>query len=294
MPGIDEDQALSGPVCYPLISQSINVTTFGGAGVWRPIQADDDGAILVRPVSTSLIPQRYLNDASDNVAQVTVPVNLAGVLCRLTGFDEVGVNFDRLGSQPYVASVDDTVFASFARMLAISARPYLHDPDASTANRMEVGTDVVESDAPIGRLVYPTDSRPRLWSETDSTWFRQHANDNITILASAARTASEDSATFDNPNHRAAHFVINVTAITATPSVVFSIEAFDVASGIFYPILTALAITSVGTTVLKVGMGFTPVPDLTANNLMPFRYRVVATHADADSITYSVGANLSV
>jgi hypothetical protein len=294
MANVNEDQSLNGPICYPLVSRSLNTTSFGGAGQWQPIVADDDGAILVRPVTTGLIAQRYLDDNSDNVAPVGVPDNLAGVMGRLALYDETGNAWDRQGGQAYVASVAETMFSTQSRMAPVSSRPYLHDPDGAIAARMTVGDDAAESDAPIGRTVYPTDARPRLYSSAGDVWIRQHSNEGITILASAARTATTISATFTNPNHRAAHFIIVVTAITATPSVVFNIEGFDEASATWYPILIPLAITSVGTTVLKVGIGFTPVPNLTANNLIPFSYRVNAVHGDADSITYSVGANLSV
>ena len=293
MANINEDQSLGGPVSYPLTASALNVPFDAGAHQWQPIRSDQNGAILVRLVGGVLAPWRFSDDGTDNQAPVAVN-DIAVVLSRLTVYDEVSNNWDRVGGQPYVASVADTVFATVSRMFPVSARPYLHDPDSSIAARMTVGDDAAEADAPIGRTVYPVDARPRVYSETDDTWIRQHGNDSITILASAARTATNSSATFKNPNHRAAHFIVDVTAIAATPSVVFSIEAFDVASGTFYPILESLAINSVGTTVLKVGIGFTPVPNLTANNLIPFSYRVTATHVDADSITYSVGANLSV
>lgn len=294
MANVNGDQSLAGPVCYPLVSRSLNSTTFGGAAQWQPIQADDDGAILVRPVATGLVPQRYLDDNSDNVAPVGVPDNLAGVMARLALYDEVANDYDRLGGQAYVATIADTVFSVQSRLVPTASRPYLHDTDGATANAIEVGDDAAEADAPIGRFVVPTDARPRLYSAAGDEWIRQHSNEGITILASAARTATTISATFTNPNHRAAHFIIVVTAVTATPSVVFNIEGFDEASATWYPLLIPLAIDSVGTTVLKIGIGFTPVPNLTANNLIPFSYRVNAVHGDADSITYSVGANLSV
>lgn len=294
MANINEDQSLGGPVSYPLTASALNVPFDAGAHQWQPIRSDQDGAILIRLIGPALIPWRFSDDGTDNQAQVSFPNDIAVVLSRLTLFDETAFQWDRMGGQPYVAAVADTVFSTQSRMIPTASRPYLHDPDSSIAARMTVGDDAAESDAPIGRTVYPSDSRPRVYSETDDTWIRQHGNDSITILASAARTATNSSATFKNPNHRAAHFIIDVTAIAATPSVVFSIEAFDVASGTFYPILESVAIVAVGTTVLKVGIGFTPVPNLTANNLIPFQYRVTATHGDADSITYSVGANLSV
>ena len=62
----------------------------------------------------------------------------------------------------------------------------------------------------------------------------------------------------------------------------------------FYPILTSAAIIATGTTVLKIGIGFSPVLNLTANDLVPYVWNVVATPSGADPITYSINANLSV
>jgi len=62
----------------------------------------------------------------------------------------------------------------------------------------------------------------------------------------------------------------------------------------FYPLLTGLAITATGTTVFKIGIGFTPIANLTANDMITAVWQVVATHSGVDPITYSINANLSV
>jgi hypothetical protein len=88
------------------------------------------------------------------------------------------------------------------------------------------------------------------------------------------------------------HIIIDVTAASATPSVVFKIQGKDPASGKYYDILVSVAITGVGTTVLKVGPGLTAAANLVANDMIPAVWRVIGTHADTDSITYTVGASL--
>lgn len=106
------------------------------------------------------------------------------------------------------------------------------------------------------------------------------------VFASAARTATS-SATLTTPC-RAGIFVINVTAVTATPSVVFTIAGVD-PNDIEYTILTSAAITGTGTTVLRVNTDLTAAANTIAKDSLPQSIKVTATHADSDSITYSVG-----
>lgn len=114
------------------------------------------------------------------------------------------------------------------------------------------------------------------------------------VLASAARTATTTSTDQHNENHRGGHFAINVTALAATPSIVAKIQGKDPASNEWYDVLVGAAITATGLTVLKVYPGITPSANASACDVLPVTWRVVVTHADADSITYSVGASLIV
>lgn len=75
--------------------------------------------------------------------------------------------------------------------------------------------------------------------------------------------------------------VVDVTAITSTPSIVVTVDVQDAASGKWANVLTASAITAVSTTALAAVTGLTGT------------VRVTVTHANANSITYSVGAHLS-
>jgi hypothetical protein len=119
------------------------------------------------------------------------------------------------------------------------------------------------------------------------------------ILASAARTATPTISDQSDPNAEGVHIIINVTALTATPQVTPKIQGKDPVSGSYYDILVGSTITdvTVGTPpaiiVLKVGPGLTPVANGAAADYLPDTWRVVMTHGDADSITYSIGAVLA-
>lgn len=117
-------------------------------------------------------------------------------------------------------------------------------------------------------------------------------NENITVLVSASRTATTNSSDFENIEGRGLHLAIDVTAVTATPSVTFTIQGKDSVSGEYYTILASSAITGTGTTVLRVYPGLTASANAVANDTLPRLWRVSATHADADAITYSVGASV--
>jgi len=125
-----------------------------------------------------------------------------------------------------------------------------------------------------------------------STWDRQRANTEETYLASAARTATLNSADFVNYNAKGLHVVINVTALAATPSIVPFIQGKDPVSGTYYDILEGLPITTTGINIIKVYPGISAIVDVSASDLLPRTYRLRIEHGDADSITYSVAGSL--
>lgn len=114
----------------------------------------------------------------------------------------------------------------------------------------------------------------------------------VTVYASAARTATPTAVTLPAGRYNYLNLTIDATAVTATPSVVVTVDALDPVSGKYYNLLTSAAITAISTTVLRIGPTLTAVANLAANQALPDTLRVTMTHADADSITYSVGAAL--
>ena len=114
-------------------------------------------------------------------------------------------------------------------------------------------------------------------------------NRNIEVLPSAARTATLNSDDLDCQG-RGVHVIIDVTVDPALASVVPKIQGYDPTSGKYYDLLVGVAITAVGTTVLKVYPGIAAAANVAASDVVPPVWRVRMEHADADSITYSVSA----
>ena len=125
---------------------------------------------------------------------------------------------------------------------------------------------------------------------------------HLTVLKSAARTASPDDVVLDfgdggvsvpkMDNVSNMHVIIDVTAKTDTPSVQPEIVATDPTSGKTYALLGSIAaITNTGTTVLKVGRDVVAAAGTAAQDFIPAEVTLKFTHDDADSITYSVGVN---
>lgn len=108
--------------------------------------------------------------------------------------------------------------------------------------------------------------------------------DSQVVFASAARTATV--ATTLATECLGGVFVIDVTAAAATPSVVFTIAG--VVGPATYTILESAAITGTGTTVLRIHPDFTAAANTIAKDVLPQALKITATHADTDSITYSV------
>ena len=113
----------------------------------------------------------------------------------------------------------------------------------------------------------------------------------VTAYASQARTATPTAADLAAYRARAAVVVIDVTAVTSTPSVTFTVSGIDAASGKVWTLLASAAIATTGTTVLKIGPGLTAAANAAANDVIPDNIRVAPVHGNANSITYTVGVH---
>lgn len=111
-----------------------------------------------------------------------------------------------------------------------------------------------------------------------------------TIFSSVARTATADGVDQPGLDGFGLHVIVDVTAVTSTPSVVTKIQGKDPASGKYYDVLSGAAISATGTYVLKIGAGMSPIPGAAAADIVPDTWRVRMEHGNANSITYSVGA----
>ena len=115
-------------------------------------------------------------------------------------------------------------------------------------------------------------------------------SNNRTALTSAARTAT-NNASLEILSKVGVNVVIDMTAVTATGSVVFTLQGIDPLSGQFYTIIESAAVTTVSTVVLTVYPSATEAANLAVSNGLPDNMRILATHVNAVTMTYSVGLN---
>lgn len=118
--------------------------------------------------------------------------------------------------------------------------------------------------------------------------------ENGVIYASGARTATPTEFSFDNyQGFKGIYLTLDVTAVTATPSLVVSVEMYDKASGKWEDLLVATAVTTTGTHsyFLYPSGDVTAAEDIVEAQAVPLprTFRVVVTHGDTDSATYSLG-----
>lgn len=118
-------------------------------------------------------------------------------------------------------------------------------------------------------------------------------NRELRLMESQVRTLTNDSGFRLNDFMAGLHVVLDVTLNAASAaSIVLKIQGLDTVSGKWYDLLTSAAVTAAGTTVYKVFPSATAAANATANDIVPYKWRVLVTHADANPITYSVGASL--
>jgi hypothetical protein len=126
----------------------------------------------------------------------------------------------------------------------------------------------------------------------DKVYDHTRQNQELIMLASSARTASANSEDFANFYNKGGHFIIDVSAVADTPSIVATIQGKDPASGTYYDLISGIAITATGIQVLKIYPGIFSVANAAASDVLPKTFRASVANADSDSITYSVSVVL--
>lgn len=112
---------------------------------------------------------------------------------------------------------------------------------------------------------------------------------SFSVLDSAARTATPTTAFLPNPgNFRGVKIFVEATASANTPSVVVTIQVKNHRTGTYHTVLTSAAITGASNNVYEVYPGGAAIANLRTTYHVGRGIRVVLTHGDADSITYSV------
>lgn len=138
-------------------------------------------------------------------------------------------------------------------------------------------------------------------STTSPTFDRERSNSAVTVLASAARTAtvSTDVITYNAATFR---IILNITAAPNTASTLtVAIRVKDSISANYVTILTAAAITGSvitgtvpNTTSLAAGAGLVATANVSAPEALARTMNVLVTHSNGDSWTYSISVELGV
>ena len=128
-----------------------------------------------------------------------------------------------------------------------------------------------------------------------STWDRTRNNEEITILASAARTATTDSADLVNYNAKGVMIILDITVDAVSVGLTLSILMKDPVSAKDVTIWTAAAAaTGVGTDVYLIYPGVLAADfngSEAVSMALPRTWVLRVTTADADEATYSIGAS---
>ena len=120
-------------------------------------------------------------------------------------------------------------------------------------------------------------------------------NQDLTLLASAARTTTTTSADQTNQNARGVVVYVNVTAASGTGGLQLAIQGKDPVSG-GYKTLNTLptAITATGLYVYELYPGCSTTGNLAAvyAQVLPRTWRIQMNAGDGSSYTYSIGCSL--
>lgn len=109
----------------------------------------------------------------------------------------------------------------------------------------------------------------------------------IVLLASAARTTLQS--TSFNTQCLGGLVFIDITAVSGSPSLTFTLKGQDPASNKTYTILASSALVGTGTTVLRVHPDLTAAANTIAKDILPHQCLLTVAVGTADSVTYSVG-----
>lgn len=86
--------------------------------------------------------------------------------------------------------------------------------------------------------------------------------------------------------------VLDLTAFTTAASLTMSIQAYDPGKEDWITLLADAAVTSISTSMLRIGRGVPTVANESIGVFVPLLWRVVVTHGNANSHTYSVSARV--
>lgn len=165
-----------------------------------------------------------------------------------------------------------------------------------------IGTENILGASTLDTDLFPSNlTRPALWVANfnyqfnGTTYERVRGNTEETVLASAVRSATNNSADSINRNARGLYIVFDITAVPGVQTVTLTVTGKDPVSGKYITLLTGAAEVAVATKTYLVypGAGAAANGVNVVNGFpLPRTWRVTITHSGAGNFTYSVGAML--
>jgi hypothetical protein len=182
------------------------------------------------------------------------------------------------GSTAALAGASNVMYTGAVTYRYLRVRCTTFTSNASMAGNLELYTQTPAYALAVGQVAQ------------SGTWTVSTQAADLTPVAAAAYTTTQTQADQSNPSARGVRVVLNMTAV-GTGSVTLEIDAKDVASGVYLPLLTGAAVTTNSTNVYIVHPDLTAAANSIAKDILPRTWRVKVVANNANSATYSVGAS---
>lgn len=215
---------------------------------------------------------------SDDV--VAAGINGLDTRSFLYGFD--GATFDRLRT---LADNGDAQAALTLGLLSTVSR--LQGFNGATWDRLRSGGNNVDAEAVATLGLLRNNIYPTLFNET--TWDRQRGNTEFTLLPSAARTVTTNSADIINFNAKGIYLFFNITAVPGVDTVTLVYQQKDPVSGNYFQHGTAAAQIATGLTTFLLYPAAISNASAIQNASICRTSRIRVVPSGAGSFTYSVG-----
>lgn len=116
-------------------------------------------------------------------------------------------------------------------------------------------------------------------------------NIHSSALNVAGSTVTQTTQDFTNEYGAGAEVYLNVSN-AGTGSITLTIQGKDPTSGVYYTVLSGAAVTTNSFNKYQVFPGAATTANVSVNDLMPFKWRVVVTSNNSNPMTYSVGVTV--
>ena len=125
-----------------------------------------------------------------------------------------------------------------------------------------------------------------------SSWEQRYNDLEVTVLASAARTASVNSDDQTNYGARGVRLTLDVTARQLPATITVKVQAKDSVSGQYLDMTDCAFATanSISTDELIIYPGLTAAANVVVSDVLPRTWRAVATYGGSNAITFSLAA----